>query len=70
MNIKQAMQKAVKEGNATLAGRICDKMRFEQGATYQDIETRFMMHTGCSKSDFESLMYCADMQIEKEAANV
>ena len=53
-----------------LAGRICDKMRFEQGATYQDIQTRFMMNTGCSKSDFESLMYCADMQIEKEASNV
>ena len=62
MTIKEAMQKAVKEGNATLAGRICDKMRFELGATYADIEARFIRNTGCTASDFEALMYYADME--------
>ncbi len=62
MNIKEAMQKAIKEGNATLAGRICDKMRFELGATYNDIEARFVLNTGCTKSDFELLMYYADCE--------
>jgi hypothetical protein len=41
MTIKEAMIKAVKEGNSTLAGRICDKMRFELGANYQQIQSRF-----------------------------
>ena len=62
MTIKEAMQKAVKEGNATLAGRICDKMRFELGATYNDIEARFVVNTGCTKSDFEALMYYATLK--------
>ena len=62
MTIKDAMIKAVTERNATLAGRICDKMRFELGATYNDIETRFVQNTGCTKSDFEMLMYYADCE--------
>ncbi len=62
MMIKEAMQKAIREGNATLAGRICDKMRFELGATYNDIESRFIKNTGCTKSDFELLMYYADCE--------
>lgn len=62
MTIKEAMQKAVTERNAVLAGRICDKMRFELGANYNDIESRFIKNTGCTKADFESLMYWADTQ--------
>lgn len=62
MTIKEAMQKAVREGNSTLAGRICDKMRFELGATYSDIEARFIKNTRCTKSDFEALMYYADCE--------
>jgi hypothetical protein len=62
MTIKEAMQKAVREGNATLAGRICDKMRFELGATYSDIEARFRHNTGCTAADFEALMYHADCE--------
>ncbi len=62
MTIKEAMIKAVTEGNAALAGRICDKMRFELGATYNDIESRFILNTGCTKSDFELLMYYADVE--------
>lgn len=62
MTIKEAMQKAIREGNAVLAGRIADKMRFELRATYQDVESRFIKNTGCSASEFESLMYYADTQ--------
>ncbi len=62
MTIKDAMIKAVNERNATLAGRICDKMRFELGATYNDIEARFVRNTGCTPADFEALMYYADQE--------
>lgn len=60
MTIKEAMQQAVRDMNARLAGRIADKMRFELGATYSDIEARFIKNTGCTAADFESLMYYAD----------
>jgi hypothetical protein len=62
MTIKEAMIKAVKEGNSTLAGRICDKMRFELGANYQQIQSRFIANTGCTAADFEALMFYADTQ--------
>ena len=65
MTIKEAMQKAVREGNAVLAGRICDKMRFELGANYKQIEARFVANTGCTPADFESLMYYADTTSSK-----
>jgi hypothetical protein len=59
MTIKEAIEKAVRERNSALAGRICDKMRFELGATYADVESRFV-EAGATKSDFEALMYYAD----------
>ena len=62
MTIKEAMQKAVAEGNSRMAGKIADKMRFELGATYKDIEARFVKNTGCTPADFELLMYYADTE--------
>ena len=62
MTISEAMKKAVREGNATLAGNICDWIRFERGGTYAEIEAAFIRNTGCTKSDFELLMYYADTE--------
>jgi hypothetical protein len=62
MTIREAMQKAVREGNATLAGRICDKLRFELGMSYAHIQASFIANTGCTASDFELLMYYADTE--------
>ena len=60
MMLRDAIKKAVEEGNAAMAARIADTLRFKFGMNYAETAATFNKASGISVEDFESLMYYAD----------
>ena len=59
MTNKEAIQKAVRERDARLAGQWVERMR-TIGANYDDCQKRATQLTGISADDWETLMEEAD----------
>lgn len=66
MTLGEGIKKAVSERNAYMAGRIADRLRFEQGLNYNQIAKLFEEHAGCNACDFENLMFEADQLATRE----
>ena len=66
VTIGEAIKKAVAEGNALMAGRIADRLRFEFGFNYDQTRDAFIKHGGADAEGFEGLMYAADTTESEE----
>jgi hypothetical protein len=60
MTVAESIKEAVRTGDAKLAGRMVDLLRFKKGASYEEIYRMAHRLTGISPDDWEQLMYEAD----------
>lgn len=60
LSLAEFIRRTVSEGDAAMAGQVCDELRFRHGLNYDQIQRMVEELTGLDAHGWEALMYEAD----------